>query len=146
MFGKTTRDEKYSYCANTILNIAAKDNVRVLAFASSFPDTQQQTAVAHTLAERIQALGKKVLFLDMNTQPAEEIQKRLGESGENEDCDFLFVNLLPVDKRFAALQTAMKCGNVILLEKYMRTKHRDFDLLLHLLRQNGIHVCGVITY
>lgn len=146
MLTKTSSDEKYFYCANTILNIAAKENIRIFSFASSFSDTANQAAVSNKIAEKIQKLNKKVLFLDMNKQSAEEIQKQLDDSDENKDYDFIFVNLLPVDRHFAALQTAMKCGNMVLLEKYTRTKHRDFDLLLNLLRQNEIHVCGVVTY
>lgn len=146
MFATASKEDKLLYCANVLLSIAAKENIQIFALTSSFSDLEKQSTVTGKLIEKISQLGKKALLLDMKSETAEDIQKKLEENDIRKNNDLVFVNLLPVDKHFRAIQTAQKCQGTILLEKYTRTKHQEFDELMETLKHNEIHVCGVVTY
>lgn len=146
MIAASLKDDKYLYCANAIMSLAIKENAKVFALTSSFTDSAKQSEVFKKITEKIRQLGKSVLSLDMNSESAEDIQKKLEDNDIQKSNDFIFVTLLPVNRHFSAIQTAQKCQGTILLEKYTRTMHKEFDELMDTLIQNEIHVYGAVTY
>lgn len=163
----TKQLQSVMYAANRIVNLTDENNINVLSISSSIKDKNTETNIISDIVSQIIKLDKKVAFIDIsfsgeetkesNIDSSDSLYKKTIVNPETKKLsllidelknkyDIVIVNIPPVRIFANALQYAKICGNIILIERYLYSKHKNFQETLDLLKQNNVDIKGIITY
>lgn len=163
----TKQLQSVMYAANRIVNLIDENNISVLSISSSINDKNTETYIINDIISQITKLDKKVAFIDIsfskegtkesNVNSSDSLYKKTTANPETKELnllidelknkyDIVILNVPPINIFANALKYAKICGNVILIERYLYSKHKGFQETLDLLKQNNIDLKGIITY
>ncbi len=154
-------DESLKYTSNSILRMLPDLDDKLIAFTSS----ANECSYYDTLKKVFEILKLKedkicVIYSYINSGEPNLREVDCGhfvaenlKSGEFkklvDECkkkfDKIFVVVPTVIVYADALEYAKICANVILVEKYMRSKYSEYENTLDVLKNFGINICGVIA-
>lgn len=160
-FKANISDESFKYTSNSILRVLTDLDDKLIAFTSSsnecsYYDTLKKIFETLKLTEdKICVIYSYINSGEPNIKEADcgnFIAENL-KSGEFrklvDECkkkfDKIFVVVPTVIVYADALEYVKICANVILVEKYMRSKYSKYENTLDVLKNVGINICGVIA-
>ena len=155
------------YASNAIIDLLSRIDKNIIAVSSSIKDKESRLHIMCNIASEIAGLDKKtaLINIDFSNETVEEdeiaskgnLYKRTVANPSVKEFnllvdelknkyDVVIVNVPPIRVFSNALQYTKICENVILIEKYLYTKYKEFEETLDFLKQNYVNVLGIITY
>lgn len=153
--------ESFKYTSNSILRMLPDLDDKLVAFTSSanecsYYDTLKKVfEILKREEDRICVIYSYINSGEPNLKEVDcghfiaenlkssEFQKLVDECKKK--FDKIFVVVPTVIVYADALEYAKICANVILVEKYMRSKYSEYENTLDVLKNVGINICGVIA-
>ncbi|MGN9055883.1 hypothetical protein ACTNA4_05345 [Bariatricus sp. HCP28S3_A7] len=133
---KQIADEEKKRTLYSVYNAWKDHKWKSIGIMTSGDDKEKKQHCAQTLTEFFRSNGVNVEFLSEEEITVEEISVK--------EAEVVILDLMPANRFAVGMEWAKKCDAVILVETCGRSKYKDFELNLKILRENNVNIEGVI--